>query len=61
MTLRPDLAIIAGAVPAGTRVVDVGSGDGTLIAALRDAGVDARGLEIGPANVTAAIAQAGRS
>lgn len=57
MTLRPDLAIIAGAVPAGVRVLDVGCGDGTLIAALRDAGVDARGLEIDPANVTAAIAR----
>ena len=57
MTLRPDLAIIAGAVPAGARVLDVGCGDGTLIAALRDAGVDARGLEIDPANVTAAIAR----
>lgn len=57
MTLRPDLAIIAGAVPTGTRVLDVGCGDGTLIAALRDAGVDARGLEIDPANVTAAIAR----
>ncbi|MGV7122895.1 methionine biosynthesis protein MetW [Sphingopyxis sp. 550A] len=57
MTLRPDLAIIADAVPAGARVLDVGCGDGTLIAALRDAGVDARGLEIDPANVTAAIAR----
>ena len=57
MTLRPDLAIIAGAVPVDTRVLDVGCGDGTLIAALRDAGVDARGLEIDPANVTAAIAR----
>jgi methionine biosynthesis protein MetW len=57
MTLRPDLAIIADAVPARARVLDVGCGDGTLIAALRDAGVDARGLEIDPANVTAAIAR----
>lgn len=57
MTLRPDLAIIADAVPACARVLDVGCGDGTLIAALRDAGVDARGLEIDPANVTAAIAR----
>ena len=57
MALRPDLAIIADAVPAGTRVLDVGCGDGTLIAALRDKGVDARGLEIDPANVTAAIAR----
>ena len=57
MALRPDLAIIAGAVPAGARVLDVGCGDGELIAALNDQGVDARGLEIDPANVTAAIAR----
>src|SRR3546814_13192923 len=57
MTRRPDLAIIADAVPAGTRVLDIGCGDGELIAALRDKGVDARGLEIDPANATAAIAR----
>ena len=57
MALRPDLAIIAAAVPRGSRVLDVGCGDGELMAALRDQGVDARGLEIDPANVTAAIAR----
>src|SRR3546814_2435351 len=57
LTLRPDLAIIADAVPAGTRVLDIGCGAGELIAALRDKGVDARGLEIDPANATAAIAR----
>ena len=57
MALRPDLAIIAEAVPATSRVLDVGCGDGELMAALRDKGVDARGLEIDPANVTAAIAR----
>jgi methionine biosynthesis protein MetW len=57
MALRPDLAIIAGAVPAGARVLDVGCGDGELMAALKEQGVDARGLEIDPANVTAAIAR----
>lgn len=56
--LRTDLAIIADAVPAGARVLDVGCGDGVLMAALRDTKqVDARGLEIDPANVTAAIAR----
>lgn len=57
MALRPDLAIIAGAVSSGSRALDIGCGDGELMAALRDKGVDARGLEIDPANVTAAIAR----
>jgi len=57
MKLRPDLAIIADAVPSTARVLDVGCGDGELMAALRDKGVDARGLEIDPDNVTAAIAR----
>jgi len=57
MALRPDLAIIAAAVPTGSRVLDVGCGDGELMAALKEQGVDARGLEIDPANVTAAIAR----
>jgi methionine biosynthesis protein MetW len=57
MKLRPDLAIIAAAVPSSARVLDVGCGDGELMAALRAKGVDARGLEIDPDNVTAAIAR----
>ncbi len=57
MALRPDLAIIADAVPSSARVLDVGCGDGELMVALRNKGVDARGLEIDPANVTAAIAR----
>ena len=45
--LRPDLAIIAREVRAGARVLDVGCGDGQLMAALRDTkNVDARGLEL---------------
>ncbi len=55
-TLRPDLAIIAANVAPGTRVLDVGCGDGALMAALRDQRqVDARGLEIDSANVAAAV------
>ena len=58
MTLRPDLAVIAEHVAPGARVLDVGCGDGALMAALRDTrGVDARGLELSPDNVAAAVAR----
>lgn len=54
--LRPDLQIIAENVTPGARVLDVGCGDGALMAALRDkAQVRARGLELNPANVSAAV------
>ncbi len=54
--LRPDLSVIADHVAPGSRVLDVGCGDGALMAALRDThGVDARGLEIDTANVAAAV------
>lgn len=54
--LRPDLALIAAQVPSGARILDVGCGDGTLMAALRDTrAADVRGLEIDPANVGAAM------
>jgi methionine biosynthesis protein MetW len=55
--LRPDLAVIAAHVAAGSSVLDVGCGDGTLMAALRDKGCDARGLELDPANVAAAVSR----
>ena len=58
MSLRPDLAIIAAHVPPGARVLDVGCGDGELMKALRDTkGVDARGLELDPRNVAAAVSR----
>ncbi|WP_448659342.1 methionine biosynthesis protein MetW [Sphingomonas sp. CJ99] len=54
--LRPDLAVIADNVAPGARVLDVGCGDGQLMAAMRDErSVDARGLELDAANVAAAI------
>jgi methionine biosynthesis protein MetW len=57
-TLRPDLAIIANNVRSGARVLDVGCGDGMLMAALRDhKRVDARGLELDGANVSSAVAR----
>jgi methionine biosynthesis protein MetW len=56
--LRPDLAVIAANVAPGSRVLDVGCGDGALLAALRDGRqVDARGMEIDPANVAECVAR----
>ena len=56
--MRPDLALIARHVARGSRVLDVGCGDGALMAALREeAGADVRGLELDPANVAAAVAR----
>lgn len=58
MSLRFDLAIIAENVPQGARVLEIGCGDGTLMAALRDGrGVDVRGLEINPDEVEKAVAR----
>jgi methionine biosynthesis protein MetW len=56
--LRPDLAIIAQNIAPGSRVLDVGCGDGALMVALRDsAQVDARGIELEASNVAAAVAR----
>ena len=58
MSLRPDLAIIADHVTRGARVLDIGCGDGALMAVLRDGrGADARGIELDGANVSAAVAR----
>ena len=56
--LRPDLALIAAHVALGSRVLDIGCGDGELLAALRDErGCDARGMEIDPENVADCVAR----
>jgi methionine biosynthesis protein MetW len=56
-SLRPDLALIAQNVAPGSKVLDVGCGDGALMLALRDERhCDARGLEIDPSNVAACVA-----
>ena len=58
MSLRADYEAIIRLVPQGARVLDVGCGDGQLLAALRSAKqVDARGVELSRANVAAAVAR----
>lgn len=56
--LRPDLAIIAANVARGARVLDIGCGDGALMAALRDGKqADARGMELDPHGVAECVAR----
>jgi len=56
--LRTDLALIAAHVAPGARVLDVGCGDGALMAARRDQKqADARGMELDRDNVTACVAR----
>ncbi|MBO9519204.1 MAG: methionine biosynthesis protein MetW [Porphyrobacter sp.] len=56
--LRPDLAVIANHIATGSRVLDVGCGDGELMAVLRDArNVDARGMEIDPEAVERCVSR----
>ena len=56
--LRSDLAIIAREVRDHARILDVGCGDGLLMAALRDTkNVDARGMELNARDVATAVAR----
>ncbi len=56
--LRPDLALIAANVAPGSRVLDVGCGDGALMAVLRDQQqVDARGMELDARGVAECVAK----
>jgi len=55
--MRFDLRLMSEMIDPGSRVLDIGSGDGTLIEYLfRTRGCDARGIEIDMAEVTRAVA-----
>ena len=54
---RPDFAAIAAWIPQGAQVLDLGCGDGSLLAYLQDArGVHGYGVEIRDADIVACIA-----
>lgn len=56
--IRPDYAIILSAVPDGAGVLDVGCGDGELLALLRDrCAARVRGMELSQAGVNACVQQ----
>ena len=58
MTVRQDHKLIAEMVPQGARALDIGSGDGELLAHLAEArGVDARGLELSQRGVNECVAR----
>lgn len=57
-TLRPDLAIIANQIAPGSRVLDIGCGDGALMAELEvTKQVDARGMDLNPEKVERCVAR----
>ena len=57
MSLRPDLSIISEWIKPGSRVLDLGCGDGALLAHLHaDRNVTGYGLEIDDDNVRQCIA-----
>lgn len=56
--LRPDLKVIADLIPASSKLLDVGCGDGELLAWLTaNKNVDGRGLELSQSGVNASIAR----
>jgi methionine biosynthesis protein MetW len=55
---REDFRAILGMVRPGARVLDIGCGEGLLLEMLaRDNGVEGRGLELSPANVSLCLAR----
>lgn len=54
-TIRPDFRYIVNAIPVGSRVLDLGCGDGALLFLLQKNQVNARGIEKDPTLVIKAL------
>ena len=55
-SLRGDLRLVADMIASGSRVLDIGCGDGVLLASLaRQKGVDGRGMELSQSGVNACV------
>jgi len=56
--LRPDLSVIAAMIPSGTRVLDLGCGEGELLDFLvHEKSVDGRGIELSQEGVNACVSR----
>ncbi len=51
---REEYAIICGLIPSGSKVIDLGCGDGTLLSLLKAKGIDGDGIDISSTAVAAA-------
>src|SRR5919205_3198753 len=54
---RTDHLLVAGMIEAGSRVLDVGCGDGELLQLLESRGIDGRGIELSRAGVNGCVAK----
>src|SRR5262249_42131070 len=54
---RADHRFVAGMVAAGSRVLDVGCGDGDLLQLLEGRGIDGRGIELSREGVNRCVAK----
>src|SRR5690606_14855247 len=53
--MRPDLTVLAGLIPDGSRVLDLGCGEGQLLAHLEQRGCEIQGVEIDGEAVVRAV------